>query len=117
MRQKKADDSLIFLARPYMRPCTILILFVFKDSIFFSTFAVLQLFSSYLFQYFFQIVFHFVHVSVFQERNMSLQREREALREALERMQDELLDSETRCEMYRSQLQAMKQLLDHKTQH
>lgn len=46
---------------------------------------------------------------------MSLQREREALREALERMQEELLQSETRCEMFRSQLQAMKQLLEHQS--
>jgi len=48
-----------------------------------------------------------------QDRNFSLQREREALREALERMQEELMQSENRCEMYRSQLQAMKQLFEH----
>ena len=49
----------------------------------------------------------------FQERNFGLQREREALREALERMQEELMNSESRCEMFRSQLQAMKQLFEH----
>ena len=38
-----------------------------------------------------------------QERNMSLQREREALSDALEKMQDELIKSEERCETYRSQ--------------
>ena len=32
---------------------------------------------------------------------MSLQREREALRDALEKMQDELINSEQRCEMYK----------------
>ena len=34
---------------------------------------------------------------------MSLQREREALSDALEKMQDELIKSEERCETYRSQ--------------
>jgi len=48
-----------------------------------------------------------------QERNMSLQRERAALSEALEKMQDELIQSEERCEIYKSQLQAMKQLINH----
>ena len=38
-----------------------------------------------------------------QERNMSLQREREALSEALGKMQDELIKSEERSETYRSQ--------------
>ena len=37
---------------------------------------------------------------------MSLQRERAALSEALEKMQDELIQSEERCEIYKSQLQA-----------
>ena len=36
---------------------------------------------------------------------MSLQREREALSDALEKMQDELIKSEERCETYRSQEQ------------
>ena len=44
---------------------------------------------------------------------MSLQRERAALSEALEKMQDELIQSEERCEIYKSQLQAMKQLINH----
>lgn len=48
-----------------------------------------------------------------QERNMSLQQERAALSEALEKMQDELIQSEERCEIYKSQLQAMKQLINH----
>ena len=34
---------------------------------------------------------------------MALQREREALSDALEKMQDELIKSEERCETYRSQ--------------
>ena len=46
-----------------------------------------------------------------QERNMSLQREREALSDALEKMQDELIKSEERCETYRSQATRRFQVL------
>ena len=42
-----------------------------------------------------------------------LLQEREALREALERMQTDLLESEDRALTYRSQLQSMKQLYNH----
>lgn len=44
---------------------------------------------------------------------MMLLQEREALREALERMQTDLLESEDRALTYRSQLQSMKQLYNH----
>ena len=39
-----------------------------------------------------------------QNRNMALQRERQALSDALEKMQEELIKSEERCETYRSQV-------------
>ena len=44
---------------------------------------------------------------------MMLLQEREALREALERMQTDLLESEDRALTYRSQLLSMKQLYNH----
>jgi len=48
-----------------------------------------------------------------QDRNLALMREREALRETLEQMQDAMIESEQRSEAYRSQFLAMKQLLEH----